>query len=84
LAILPIEITVYEYEDVTPDVDDLIKEHRVSAYCVGGAEGIRAYFIKDNMFCEAIGDDGHWWLVSKSHVDWFERIKEAINSVKLP
>ena len=53
----------------------------VEAWCVGGDEGIRAFFFLDNRFCTADGDDGHWWLVSTCHKDWFKEIKEAINAV---
>lgn len=80
----PVDIVVYEYNDVMTGARDELETPRVyyvSAYCVGGSEGIRAYFRINDSLCEAHGDDGHWRLVSVCHVDWLDRIKETINSI---
>ncbi len=76
-------ITVYDYQKHMPEWEKLQPiKHEVEAWCVGGDEGIRAFFFIDNMFCTAGGDDGHWWLVDICDKAWLKEIKEAINAVK--
>jgi len=81
------KITVWDYNNAMqggqrpPKGFEPVK-YEVEAWCVGGEEGIRAYFFIKDMFCEANGDDGHWWLKSVCHKQWVKKIKEAINMVK--
>jgi len=51
----------------------------VDAWCVGGEEGILAYFYYENRFCIAHGDDGHWWLMYTCHKDWKNRIQSEMS-----
>ena len=55
-------------------------EYEVEAWCVGGSEGIKAFFFIDNMICMADGDDGHWWLVDRFHMHWIHEIEEAVHA----
>lgn len=78
------KIDVWDYNN-TVHGGRIAKEpvkYKVDAWCVGGDEGIRAFFFIDEYFCVAEGDDGHWWIISVCHVDWLEEIKEAINAAK--
>jgi hypothetical protein len=85
------KITVWDYEDKLHGITfpannrKQIKPgypigYEVEAWCVGGDEGIKAFFFIDNMFCMANGDDGHWWFVDRCHENWLEEIKDAINA----
>jgi len=49
-----------------------------NAYCVGGAEGVRAYWIDDGWLYTAHGDDGHWWLDSRIGAQWLLEIKDVL------
>jgi hypothetical protein len=82
------EITVYDYNDAIhgrtfgrPSLENPVK-YEVEAWCVGGDEGMKAFFFVGDMLCMADGDDGHWWLVDTCHKHWLKEIKEAINAVK--
>lgn len=52
--------------------------YEVEAHCVGGDEGILAFFFLDNWFCVAKGDDGHWWMSYFCDGHWAKEIKETI------
>ena len=53
----------------------------VDAWCVGGEDGILAYFCHDGKFCIAHGDDGHWQLMYACDEGWKEEIQEAVSRV---
>ena len=82
------QITVYDYIDArhggstSQDNTKALQEppvvYEVDAVCVGGEDGIRAYWVTDNFMYEAYGDDGHWWLVSVTHVDWLHEITACL------
>ena len=78
-------ITVFDYDDVwygsAPWHENIhgVKEMTVeNARCVGGIEGILAFFEYDEKFCIAAGDDGHWWLIYTCHKSWEKKISEKI------
>lgn len=78
------KITVYDYKNnMHLPLNKSTKPVRydVEAWCVGGDEGIRAFFLINDMFCTANGDDGHWWLTDVCNKAWLKEIKEAINMV---
>lgn len=80
-------ITVYDYNDAIHGrpfkwSENPVK-YEVEAWCVGGSEGIKAFFFIDNMLCMADGDDGSWWLVDSCHKDWLREIKEVINAIEM-
>ncbi len=81
------KITVYDYNDNIhgghAPKDFKPVKYEVEAWCVGGDEGIRAFFFIGDMFCTADGDDGHWWLVNRCSKGWLKEIKEAIVAVEL-
>jgi len=55
-----IVVSNYGHEPRFPDF-----ECKIKAFCVGGPEGVKAYFQHpDNSkwLCIASGDDGSWWL----------------------
>lgn len=54
----------------------------VEAWCVGGSEGILAYFVMGDRFYIASGDDGHWVLKYTCGTQWLPKIKEAMNSIE--
>ena len=56
----------------------------VDAWCLGGEEGFRAWFIVDGTLYEAHGDDGHWWLVSTMSTHWIAKLKETVASIEEP
>jgi len=58
--------------------DDPRVEFNPDAYCVGGAEGVRAYWIDDGWLYTAHGDDGHWWLDSRIGAQWLLEIKDVL------
>ena len=85
------KITVYDYSDARHNASARhydkgsppeVVEFNVEAYCVGGDEGVRAYWVQDKRLYIAHGDDGHWWLDSVIAVHWapemIEAMKEAI------
>jgi len=87
------KITVWDYDDRMHGISfplnkrERIKprspvKYEVEAWCVQGETGFRAYFFLGDQFCEANGDDGHWWLMSTCHKHWVKEIKEAINAVE--
>jgi len=82
-------ITVYDWDHKLPGVGNFkghpknpSTKYEVEAWCVGGEDGIKAFFFLDNMLCMADGDDGDWWLVDSCHKDWLKEIKEAINAIE--
>lgn len=88
------KIRVYDYHDAEHGtapwnsmgkrlVDEEPNVMDVDAWCVGGPQGIRAFFIKDDMLYCASGDDGHWWLVERMHKSWLAKIKDTINEIVL-
>ena len=81
------KITVWDYDNAMhggryPPRDFKPVKYEVEAWCVGGTEGITAYFFIGDMFCEANGDDGHWWLKTVCNKQWLKKIKETINMVQ--
>ena len=81
------KITVFDYSDATHNAsathynkDDPpeIIEYNVEAYCVGGDEGVRAYWVQNRCMYTAHGDDGHWWLTSVIALGWVEEMIEAL------
>ena len=86
------KIKVHDYSDARhgssashydKDNPPPVKTYNVEAYCVGGSEGILAYFIIDDRLYTAMGDDGHWWLTSVCSTHWVSEMVEAIKAVKL-
>jgi len=84
------KITVFDYSDAThnasarhydKDNPPKVVEYNVEAYCVGGDEGVRAYFIKDGCLYSAHGDDGHWWLTSIIGLGWVPEMIEALEVI---
>jgi len=78
------KITVYDYKGVwnrsftTATEHQDVKKMDVKASCVGGKEGILAFFNHENRFCIAQGDDGHWWLMYTCDESWEDKIKESL------
>jgi hypothetical protein len=65
-------------------VDDNVKQIAVNAWCVGGEDGVFALFPDPenaNLFCEAHGDDGHWWIVGRYSYPWAKQIIEAYQEI---
>ena len=77
-------ITVWDYTNVITGgnipVTDALK-HEVTALCVGGEDGILAFFYIDNLFCMASGDDGHWKLMYRCHKNWQTQIKNVVKQI---
>lgn len=77
-------ITVYDNDNILDtNRGGMPRKLTVNAVCVGGDDGVRAYFPhpdKVNLMCEAGGDDGHWWMIGTIGNDWVE---EIINGLKL-
>jgi len=71
-------IKVYNYNIKSLPRIGLIE---VEAYCVGGDEGIMAFFFYNDLFCIAEGDDGHWWLTSIMDKGWVSKIQEVIAEI---
>jgi len=76
-------IKVWDYSGIL-EGDHLVNTEEptgfeVDAWCVGGEEGILAYFYYQNKFCIANGDDGHWRLMYTCHKDWKNRIKSVMS-----
>lgn len=86
------KITVYDYSDARHNASAThydknnppdVAEFNVEAWCVGGDEGVRAYWVQDDLLYCADGDDGHWWLTSVIHVHWaVEMCVAIINATK--
>lgn len=72
----PVRIRVWDYRSELQGA----KKYDVDAWCVGGTDGIRAYFFLDGMLYEADGDDGHWWVKSVSADTWAGKMLEALNA----
>ena len=71
-------ITAYDYREGLNNP----KKYDVDAYCVGGVYGILAFFTIDDMFYQAVGDDGHWQVIYVCHVNWIPKIKKTMEEVK--
>jgi hypothetical protein len=69
-------IIVYDYSSSVKPI-----KYEVEAHCVGGENGVRAYFILNEKMYEAQGDDGHWWLVGKISKSWIKEIIDTISSL---
>ncbi len=81
------KITVYDYSNARHNASAShydknnppeVVEFNVEAWCVGGDEGVQAYWIQDDTMYTAHGDDGHWWLDSTIAVGWAKEMAEAI------
>ncbi len=73
----PHKIIVYNYYNHNePGV-----KYEVNAYCVGGKDGVRAYFLMGKYMYEAHGDNGHWWIVGKIDKSWIEKIMNTISAL---
>ena len=55
-------------------------EYHVNAYCVGGEDGIQAYWTQDGMLYIANGDDGLWWLTGIFCASWTPETIAALTS----
>ena len=82
-------ITVYDYSGArfgasNWQIAKYLKQepvkYDVDAYCVGGDEGIQAYWVQDNTLYIANGDDGHWWLIGIVGTSWTLETIAALNS----
>jgi hypothetical protein len=82
-------ITVYDYTEASKggrlsqfnsNNPPEVVEFNVEAWCVGGKEGVRAYWIQDDRLYQANGDDGHWELISVIHIGWTDEIVEALQA----
>ena len=51
------------------------------AKVVGGIDGVRAYWVENEMLYTAHGDDGHWWLGSVINATWMTAMVSAMKSV---
>ena len=85
-------ITVYDYEGISVGAPQHMREeyrqkeplkYEVDAWCLGGEEGFRAWFIIGDTFYEAAGDDGHWWLVGTMNAYWVAKFKETVASIEV-
>ena len=65
----------------TINVRDKAQYFEVEAFCVGGKEGVRAYFFHEGSFCVANGDDGSWWLMSRMHPNWVPECLAAMQAL---
>ncbi len=70
-------LSQYDYNN-PPDVE----QYDVLAYCVGGEDGIRAYFVLEDTLYEAHGDDGHWWLVGVCDIQWLTSIIAELTALE--
>ena len=84
-------ITVYDYHGAMNGSapwnykpGEHVDKYEVNAWCVGGEEGIIAFFFIGNTLCEARGDDGHWWLLGTCHKDWLKQFQNTVVSIKDP
>lgn len=73
-------ITVYDYprDDTAPP-----EKIDVEAWCVGGEAGVRAYFFWNGLFCTAVGDDGHWRLVTRMAPRWVDECTQAMLALQV-
>jgi hypothetical protein len=86
------KITVYDYSDARHNASAThydknnppeVVEFNVEAWCVGGDEGVQAYWVQNEQLYIADGDDGHWWLNGVISVYWvpgmIKAMEEAIH-----
>ncbi len=85
------KITVWDYYDARhnastghydKDNPPTVVEYNVEAYCVGGSDGIFAYWIDDRQMFYAEGDDGHWWLSGVVAIHWLNEMIEALQATQ--
>ncbi len=84
-------ITVYDYSGATYSSApwhaashlerDPVK-YEVDAWCLGGPEGVRAFFFIDDSLYEAHGDDGHWWLIGRMSKAWLAGLKKVVAALE--
>jgi len=74
-------IIVYDYTVCKSNKNVKPVKYEVEAFCVGGKDGVRAYFIIENKMYEAQGDDGHWWLVGTIDKSWIKEILDTISAL---
>ena len=58
---------------------------KVMAYCVGGNEGVKAYFNHPENYdwiCIADGDDGSWWLTGVIAKYWLKGMIVAMQHLQ--
>lgn len=77
-------ITVYNEGRDRPIFPGLPFKVEVDAWCVGGEEGIIAFFFHGRYLCEAHGDDGHWWLSGYMDMYWTKAFKNAVAEIPIP
>ena len=73
-----ITVENYSHDGMTP------QRMEVDAFCVGGNDGVRAYFVHpDNpkWIVLADGDDGNWWYVSVIDRYWIPAMIKALTEV---
>jgi hypothetical protein len=79
-------IKVYDYGDHHNwNPDKAPKEMVVNASCVGGEDGIMAFFPypdNPNLMGIAHGDDGNWWFIGTCSNDWVSKIIDALKVYK--
>ena len=79
-------ITVYNNGQGREKPDpSLPSQMTVCANCVGGKEGVMAFYphpTNRNWVCIAHGDDGNWWYVSHIREDHVEKIIFALADYK--
>jgi len=66
-------ITVYIHKGYT----DMPDKFEVEAVCVDGDTGVFAVYdhpTNSELFCMAVGDDGHWLQVAVYHKHWARKI----------
>jgi len=85
------KIVVWDYHDAIHGSapwhyrnDFIPVKYEVDAWCLGGKDGIHAFFFINDLLCEARGDDGHWYLLGRMSADWLPKLKEVITSVRRP
>lgn len=83
------KITVFDYSDARHNSSARhydknnppeVVEYSVEAWCVGGDEGVRAYWVQDSKLYTAHGDDGHWWLDGTIAVAWAPEMVKAMEA----
>jgi hypothetical protein len=79
-------IKVYDYGDHNGwNKDKVPREMIVNASCVGGEDGIMAFFPhpdNEDLMGIAHGDDGNWWYISSCSNDWVPQIINALKVYK--
>lgn len=68
----------YNYPPLWPEKFKVIT---VEAECVGGIDGILAFFIYEDKFCISSGDDGIWILNYTCDIKWKDEIKRTLLSL---